>query len=53
MQLSLSFCRVQFFSHIGHMTVSFASQISLLHQEIKTANVYSGMTDVYDIHYGS
>lgn len=30
MQLSLSFCSVQLRSHIGHMMVSFASQISLL-----------------------
>lgn len=30
MQLSLSFCSVQLRSHIGHIMVSFASQISLL-----------------------
>ena len=33
MQLSLSFCSVQLRSHIGHMMVSFASQISLLQYE--------------------
>lgn len=33
MQLSLSFCSVQLRSHIGHMMVSFASQISLLEYE--------------------
>lgn len=35
MQLSLSFCSVQLRSHIGHIMVSFASQISLLQYDRK------------------